>query len=228
MSEKKNIETTITQAREVVVRKEEEAEQVNNVMERIENRDRRIFLDNLLKEFQEYKVGRLPSKSVFVSYSVRSGKNHFKTLHKGLKLAGFDVVTGFQKASGDGGSVLARILRQLKASTVYLGLLTKDMRVKRKHGRDQWSPSAWTMEEKGMALALGMPFVLLVQEGIYDDYWLKTAPDRIHFMFTSRNFKEKMGEAIGAVKDRYNELVGDTYDHEELAASSRSVLGSER
>jgi hypothetical protein len=207
MIERKSIEAVIIQAKSSVIQQEAAAEQVGDLRTRAESRDRQIFLDNLLVEFGERKIGRIPSKSVFVSYSKETGGYYFDQLRPRLEAIGFEVVTGFQKALGDRDIVLTRILNQLRRSTVYLGLLTKEMRVKGPDNRNQWSPSVWTMEEKGMALALGTPFVLLVQEGIHNDYWLKTAPDRVHLTFTRMNFKDKVKEALGAVRDRYDELI---------------------
>lgn len=223
MSDRKSIELVITQAKSLVIQREAAAEQESDLMAKMENKDRRVFLDDLLKEIREREIGRIPGKSIFISYGVKSGKDYFEALRRRLDSAGFEVVTGFQKASGDRGNVLARILYQLKRSTVYLGLLTKETRVSGPHGREQWSPSVWTMEEKGMALALGKPIVLLVQDGIHDDYWLKTAPGKVHLTFTDSNFKEIMKEAEEVVRERYDELIVDSYGRGDVSYFTRNA-----
>jgi hypothetical protein len=219
MSEKKSIESVINQAKSHVIQQATAAETFGDLRSKIDYQNRRAFLDNLLREFREQKSGNAPSKSVFISYSVNSGSVFFEKLRSRLEGAGFEVVTGFQKAAGDRGSVLARILRQLRRSTLYLGLLTKEMRVKGPGGRDQWSPSVWTMEEKGMALALRKPFVLLVQEGIHKDYWLKTAPDKVHITFAENDFEDKANEIVETIHDRYDEVIMEFYGQGDLLVS---------
>lgn len=206
MSELKSIETVIKLARSKVIQNATAAERKFDMATKIDWQNRRIFLDGLLRDFRKQNMGRVPSKSVFISYSVKSGSLHFGVIRNKLRDLGFEVLTGFQKSPGDKGNVLARILGQLQRSTMYLGLLTKEMRVMAQGG-EEWSPSVWTMEEKGMALALGKPFILLVEKGIHTDYWLKTAPDKVHVEFTAESFTQKSEEIVDTILDRYQELV---------------------
>ena len=207
MSEKKSVESVIKQARSKVIQHATAAEDSFDVLAKIEWQNRRVFLDDLLRDFRQERLGRAPGKSVFISYSVNSGTIYFEFMKEKLREIGFEVLTGFQKSPGDKGAVLARVLGQINRSTLYLGLLTKEMRVSGPHGEAQWSPSVWTMEEKGMALALGKPFALLVQRGIHTDYWIKTAPDKVHVEFTDENFNQKAREIVDALLERYEELV---------------------
>ena len=123
-----------------------------------------------------------------------------------LEKAGFEVVDGFKKADGDEGNVLNRVLSQLRASTVYVGLLTKDIEIRDDTGH-RWSPGVWVMEEKGMALGMGKPFVLVVHKDIHEDFWRKTAPHRIHVFFDDSDAYKHTREIVEAVQEHYQRVV---------------------
>lgn len=224
MIEQDSVESVILQARSKVLERASIAEQSGDPMSRRDCQRRLTFLDRLLREVGGRSADRMPDRSVFISYSLSSGTTYFEVLKSFLEAAGFDVITGFQKADGDKGFLLPRVMLQLKRSTIYVGLLTKEMPVKGPQGQEHWSPSVWTMEEKGMALVLGKPFILLVQDGIHDDYWVKTAGERVHFKFTRRNSKAVIREVVDAVKDRYRELEGEFYEQGELPPLGGSIL----
>jgi hypothetical protein len=166
---------------------------------------RRAFLDQLSAEFAS--LGEDASdKVVFVSYSVTSGTERFTRIEPLLKERGFEVTTGFRPHTGDNDNVLKRVQSQLKRSTVYFGLLTKELEVRVPNSSEwRFSPSVWTMEEKGMALALQKPFVLLVEAGIHEDFWKKTAPERVHHIFTAETFMEQAKAAADAAEERFLE-----------------------
>lgn len=219
-----SVESVILQARSKILERVSVADQAGDPMARRDCQRRLTFLDSLLREVGGRNSDRVPDRTVFVSYSLQLGTPYFEVLKGLLEAAGFEVVTGFQKADGDKGFVLARVLLQLKRSTIYVGLLTKEMPVLGPKGEEHWSPSVWTMEEKGMALVLGKPFILLVEEGIHDDYWKKTAGERVQFKFSKRNAKKMIREVVDAVKDRYRELEGEFYDQGELPQLGGNIL----
>lgn len=220
MNEKRTIESVINQARGRIIKLASEADEAGNIRLKIDYQNRRAILDGLLRDLHDQRSGHEPSKSVFISYSTNSGSFYFKSLQEKLKTSGFNVFTGFEKELGDKGNLLGRILRQLRRSTVYLGLLTKEMRVIGPRDNYQWSPGVWTVEEKGMAVALGKPFSLLVEEGIHDDYWRNTAPGKVHTMFNKDNFKEKADEIAETINDRYHEAIMEFYNPGDLLKSN--------
>ena len=57
-----------------------------------------------------------------------------------------------------------------------------------------------------MALALKKPFVLMIEEGMHKDYWQKTAPHKVHYIFSKKNFKQKAEQAIESVIAKYEEV----------------------
>lgn len=194
-------------AERTAIKRALEAKDKKQFHEKAKWESRRRYISLLLKEFETLKnTGSSIPQIVFLSYSVKTGVIYYKHLEGLLKERGFDVITGFQKAGDDEGNVLKRVLRQIEKSTIFFGILTKEHKIQTNEG-SKWSPGVWTVEEKGMALAMGKPFVLMVEKGVQDDFWKKTAPHRIHFRFDNENFHEKAKEAIEAVVDRYDECV---------------------
>lgn len=86
-------------------------------------------------------------------------------------------------------------------------LLTKEHRLIAKDGETLRVPSVWTMEEKGMALAMGMPFLLLLEEAIHNDFWPKTLLEKVHYSFNDHNYLENSRAVSNEVANRYEELV---------------------
>jgi len=142
-------------------------------------------------------------KTVFLSFSVASGRVYFEAVSQALREAGFEVVTAFQPHPDDNSGVLRRIRWQLSRSSLFVAILTKDVQVRRPDGSLTWAPSVWAMEEKGMALGLQKPTVLMVEEGIDDDFWRKTTPERVHHAFNGGNYHEVARQVSDAVTDRY-------------------------
>jgi hypothetical protein len=113
---------------------------------------------------------------------------------------------GFMKDPTAHGSVLRNVLGQLRQSSIYLAILTKDIKVQHR-GQPRWSPSVWVTEEKGMALGLEKPFVLVVHRDIHEDFWRKTAPHRVHIVFDDSDFDARLPDILEAVTDRYQEVL---------------------
>jgi len=162
---------------------------------------KRAFLERLIQEFKN-ATGDGEGQAVFVSYSVNSGAKIFTYVREAMKRANLEVVTGFQEHAGDNDNILTRVRSQLSRSDVYLGILTKEVEVRTPDKQIRWAPSVWTMEEKGMALALQKPFVLMVEEGIHEDFWRKTTPGSVHQIFNDHNFTEVAETVLRAIGDR--------------------------
>lgn len=129
------------------------------------------------------RTGILDTKSVFISYSLRSGTPYFSELSEILMKFGFTVLTGFGDGAGSGEYVLRRIRHQVNDASMFISILTKEMQIRTSDGSYIWAPSVWALEERGMALALEKPVFLLVEEGLHGDFWRKTTPGRIHENF---------------------------------------------
>lgn len=167
--------------------------------------DKVAFLDAQIRQFQVLADGGPVPPRIFISYSKQNGTRYFVHVKKLLTEFGYEVVTGFDDAKEGQGQVLKNVLEQLKRSTVYLGILTKDVKIETP-GAPRWSPAVWVMEEKGMALGLEKAFVLLVDEDMDPDSWQKTSPQRIHIFFKDKNFLERLEQVVRAVDERYQEV----------------------
>ena len=182
------------------------ADHSNDINGKITWQIKRSYLNSYLIDFRSRRTEKIPGKTVFISYSSNTGEIFFKYIRNRLMEEGFEVLTGFDKAEEDQDNVLKRVLTQLKRSSIYFGLLTKEMEVIIDKNKSLWSPSVWVMEEKGMALALGKPFVLMVEHGIHGDFWQKTAPLKVHYLFNQASFFDNAQIAIEAIKNRYEEV----------------------
>lgn len=163
----------------------------------------------LAQELENAKLGlsqdRHFRRSVFISYSAKTGRDCFANLKKELLKFDFEVNTGFDRADGDEGNVLKRVLKQLRRSTFYVGIISKEHQI-HVDGILQWTPSVWLLEEKGMALAMQMPIVLCVENGIDENMWKKTTPlNAIHF-FDENNFSNLALPVAEEINQRYNDI----------------------
>lgn len=163
---------------------------------------RRAYIDEKIAELSGF--GKFPQR-VFISYSQQTGVYQYNFIKQLLMEKKFDIVDGFMRHEGDDGYVLKRVTLQLSSCSIYVCILTCEEEVETKAGK-KFIPSVWTIEEKGMALGLQKPFVLLADERIDKKYWIKTTPDKLHFIFNSDNFHEKAKQAVAQIIDRWNEL----------------------
>lgn len=164
------------------------------------------YISKQLKKFESIKHRGLNiPQDVFISYSVTTGSYYYEQLEALLKRRRFNVLNGFQKTEEDMGNILERVLMQLQKCTVFLSVLTKEHKIQSGGNDIKWSPSIWTVEEKGMALAMHKPIVIMIEDGVHEDFWKKTMPHKVHTFFNKRDFSKKSDEVVEAVIDRYNE-----------------------
>lgn len=148
-----------------------------------------------------------PHQSVFISYSPNSGQHYFEIAAEIAGRYGFEVITGFQKPEAE--NVLQVVLEAIKEASVFLSILTPEYGIRRLQGarEPRTAPSVWLIEEKGMALALGKPFRLMIEESVHSDYWKRTTPEKLQTKFTMLNFEKQADVAIRALYQRYHELL---------------------
>lgn len=174
--------------------------------ERIKWERRRAILDEELSRFELLTEGNSLPKRVFVSYSKSSGQVYFSYLKRLLTEKGFDVVTGFDDPPGTESNILKMVLKQLMRSSFYIAILSKEIQVVEGENK-RWSPGVWISEEKGMALALEKPFLLLVHREVHEDFFKKTTPEKLHIFFTEENFEEMAQKIADRANDRYGEFL---------------------
>lgn len=211
MTKKKISTITLLKAAErKAIKKAIEARDQRQFSEKAKWEERAHYIKRQLIYFNNVsKRGSTVPPVVFVSYSKQTATTYFQYIKKLLEDQNFEVTTGFKKAQEDDGNVLKRVMTQLNNATLFLGILTKEYKIITNEG-PKWGPSVWTVEEKGMALALKRPLTLLIEKGVHEDFWKKTSPHKIYISFTQDNFFERAAEVVETVVDRYNEKLRES------------------
>jgi hypothetical protein len=201
-----SINRLIKEAKNLVVTEAAAAREQGNRLAKVAWELRSDYVRRLTRDFNTIGADQAP-RTVFISYSKRSGEEYFSFMQELLRKADFSVVTGFQPHDGDQDKPLKRVRLALDRSSLYLAILTKEWQVNMPNEEAQWAPSVWTVEEKGMALALEKPVVLMIEKGIHDDFWRKTTPDRVHHVFSANDYREVAESVRDALLDRYKDLM---------------------
>lgn len=159
-----------------------QAEQIQVEAQRLSEIDRSVSDGDLLARLSELKdlvtstVGAkrnaVQQNSVFLS--CRFAEREFvRGLTDLLEKSGFAVVTGSATNNYIGRAILARIA----ACEYFLCLMTRDAQ----KADGTYTTSPWLLEEKGAALALEKPIVLMVENGVTDVGGLQGDWQRIEF-----------------------------------------------
>lgn len=129
---------------------------------------------------------RVAENSVFLSYRLDES-DYLAGLTGLLQSNGFSVVTG----TGAEGFVSSSVLRRIQSCRFFVCLMTRAYRI---HGTDTYTTSAWVLEEKGAALALGKQIILLVEDGVVGIGGLQG--DWQRHTFTPKQFMARSFEAV--------------------------------
>lgn len=178
---------------------------------------RKEYLEGEINRFTKLSLGASTPRNVFISYTKGNGTKYFSILKEELNKRSFSVTTGFENNQNGGGLVLRNVLSQMKTSTIYVGIYTKELIIDSQFGKF-WTPSVWTVEEKGMALGLELPVLLIVENGIHDHFYVKTTGAFKHCIVNNiDHFKyEGVFEAIELINDKYNRIRKKDNDEENL------------
>lgn len=193
-------------------RKYEKSKELNNVQKKKHWQKVKVYLENA--KMRIANASQLPglSKTVFIAYSERTGGEYCILLKEELEKKGFTVLTGFMKAEKNEGMLVKNVLNHLHQCTVYVALLTRVHAIKGVGEDIKYCPGAWVIFEAGMAIALNKPFVLLVENGIHDDFRKNVVSAYRHLQFNNYyHFKKHIvKQAVEEVGDRYAETAENT------------------
>jgi ActR/RegA family two-component response regulator len=134
------------------------------------------------------------NKTVFVSHRFAE-QEYVEGLHRLLEQNGFKVITGKSANTYISKAVVTRIRKY----QFFLCLMTRD----KEKVDGTFTASPWLLEEKGAALALGKPIVLMVEEGVSDIGGLQGDWQRIHF--GPKGFLSAALEAVEQLKSYVGE-----------------------
>lgn len=132
--------------------------------------------------------------TVFLSYSFNERD---KDLVSGfidlLNASNFQVETGEKNPIG---SLSKSIIAKIKNSTVFVVVMTRrDLKENNKY-----TTSSWLLEEKGVAIALDKPCLMLVENEIDDSEIGGIQGDDQRLYFSRNNFVSKVAEAMRMIK----------------------------
>jgi hypothetical protein len=136
------------------------------------------------------ETSSVTSKSIFLSFSYRPED---KELVEGFKMlletSGFMIITGEKNPMG---SLSRNILQKIQQAEKCIVVMT--CRDKKENGK--FTTSSWLLEEKGAAIALGKPCLMLVEDGIDDKEigGLQGDDQRLHF--SRNNFTRVVADAL--------------------------------
>lgn len=129
-------------------------------------------------------------KTVFLAYSYRSEDDEFVSGFKRMiERFGFNVLDG---KADQLGSISQAILNKIRQSDFVVIVMTKrDEKKNRKY-----TTSAWLLEEKGAALALGKKVAMMVEEEVDADDIGGLHGDDQRFQFSRNNFAAKAMDVL--------------------------------
>ena len=130
------------------------------------------LLARLAPRFENKSGALTKSRRVFLSHRFAE-KEYVGGLTQLLEQSGFEVVTG----QATNTYISKAVIERIRDCEYFLCLMTQD--AKKVDGTFTTSP--WLLEEKGVALAIGKPIVLMVEEGVTDFGGLQGDWQRIHF-----------------------------------------------
>lgn len=173
--------------------------------------ERNMYMNSIERAYAE--AIRIPEPRVFLSYAQRCqeyGKKAYNVVSNSKSLARnlgskFHVETGF-RINGEA-EVRDQVLRYLKSCCLFLGVMTAELRLDVEHKADGIAaPASWVVIEAGMAEALGIPVVLLVERGVHSHYWLMPFKIWRHIEFEKENFDFKLRDAVERLREQYRNL----------------------
>lgn len=169
-----------------------------NLLEQFKNSDRvRKFIDQIsVSQKKSSETGAFKNKIiVFLSYSFNERD---KELVSGfidlLSASDFHVVTGEKNPIG---SLSKSIIGKIRNSSIFVVVMTK----RDPKENSKYTTSSWLLEEKGVAIALNKPCLMLVEEEIDDSEIGGIQGDDQRLHFNRNNFLGKVAEAMRMIKE---------------------------
>ncbi len=160
---------------------------------------RREYLDEL-----KASVERQMLNTIFVSYSSAEGAFVFRQIYDTLQgVKKLTVTSGFTTRP-QATTVVETIVQQLERSSIYVGIFTPDIRIApdtegvAPATKAVSAPGVWTLEERGMAMALRKPLILMVHERVHPDFWKSVSAQQL-YRFTRGNYKPVAAKVCDAV-----------------------------
>lgn len=169
-----------------------------NILSPFKNSDRvKKFINQLSVSLRKSSGNNIPQNKivVFLSYSFNEKD---KDLVSGfidlLNSHNFQVVTGEKNSIG---SLSKSIIGKIRHSSIFVVVMTKRDRKE----NNKFTTSSWLLEEKGVAVALDKPCLMLVEDEIDEKEIGGIQGDDQRLSFSRNNFVSKVVEAIRMIQE---------------------------
>ena len=147
---------------------------------------------------------RLLEPAIFVSFSGDEGLVLYRqalTVIHGTRATpvgpSFKPKSGMQKEGAP--EVSEHVLSRMKPCFGFLGILTAEMKLTSGAG----VPGPWVQIEAGMAMAYGLRCVLMIENGVHQDFWRKPFGHLRHVAFDRPVFKARVTDALTIFQEHY-------------------------
>jgi len=169
---------------------------------------RKNYIYDQIINFKTELHGKIPSKRIFISYRNKERAKKFYTLLKnGLDIAGFITCTGFGIKENQY-RLVESIRSEIQSSSIFIAIFTceNDIIIDDKMAK---APSIWTIEEKGMALGMKIPILILYDKEIHKKFYTQTTGNVVHLPIENDSHFKKttVPDAVLQVKNIYRYLL---------------------
>ena len=169
-----------------------------NVLSPFKNSDRVKKFTNQLSVNVKKSSGNKVSKNKIIVFLSFSFNEKDKDLVSGfidlLTIHNFQVVTGEKNPIG---SLSKSIVGKIRSATIFVVVMTKRDRKENK----KFTTSSWLLEEKGVAIALDKPCLMLVEDEIDEKEIGGIQGDDQRLSFSRNNFASKVADAIKMIQE---------------------------
>lgn len=151
---------------------------------------------------------RLLKPTVFLSFAGESGEKLVDQVYAAIRKTPacpfgphFDVETGMRQSGHP--EVMKHIKMHLRRSCIFLGIMTAEIPLATPEDSGGFAPGAWVLIEAGMASALDIPCVLLVEEGVHESFWKEQLGSIRHVHFSKRSLAADLGHVMLRLQEHY-------------------------
>ncbi len=162
-----------------------------------------------VQESKQYRKDQLKDEAfqVFLSYSYQPEDEILSSgMVQLLESKKFHVVKG---KSDSLGSIKDSIVNQVMSCKYFLSIMTRRKKVQ----KETFATSTWFLEEKGLAIGAGKTIVLMIEEGISEEFFGTMQGDIQRFHFNrSTNFMAKCLDVADLMEKDRNEYLSKLSD----------------
>lgn len=149
---------------------------------------------------------------VFVSFAGSTGQRILTPLLREINKLRTGTMVNFEALHGmaiEGNpEVMRGILGEMQRCCVFVGIMTKEHQLMDDQDEEggRFAPGHWLQVEMGMAIALGMRVVLLVEEGVHKKFWIDTLGNWKQAKFSWDRLGAGLRDAAKLIGEHYADM----------------------